>query len=297
MIWIVYEVETGFILSTSDVEPTVNSGEDTTEVDWLYIPEQPIEFWKFDGSNPIPCTEEEILYRTSIYEIDKDSAISHLDHLYVNYKTGLKDGIGYTPVFIKHEEGINAGLIDKTEYYRGYVDENNKGTLILSVKEEYVIDDSEPTLPNSAKPAISRLKTWVHVKNGETILDEINIKSKPKLYNTREKRHREGERRRSNIMEQYIDHIGLAGILSGAFSGEQDAFNKLTAIQTLHSASFNSWKNSGRDPLYTDLENDTTTTWFDTIVPDNGTTQAMIPWIIGMTLRDYTIDKLKGNIK
>ena len=81
----------------------------------------------------------------------------------VNYKAELKSGIAYTPVYVIHADGVNSGLIDKTEYYRGYVDAQNPGTKVLVVEESYVIDETDPTAENSANPAVSRTKTWKHV--------------------------------------------------------------------------------------------------------------------------------------
>ena len=39
MVWIIYEIETGFILSVHDVEPTPNAGQSKANINWLYIPE------------------------------------------------------------------------------------------------------------------------------------------------------------------------------------------------------------------------------------------------------------------
>ena len=235
------------------------------------------------------------------YEIedDVDVQIKGKGVLSINYKTELKSNVAYTAEFIIHFSGLNAGLLDKTNYYRDYVDENDKGTLVLVVEEVYTIDDSEPTLPHSAKPAVERDKTWKHVRKSDGVPEDNSSKQKVKnkKYNTRAKRHKEGNRRRQNIMEQLIDHVGLAGVLSGAFSDEQDAFEKLTQLQADHSAAFSAWKNSGRGPIYDDVTNDLTTAWLNTVVPDNASTQAMCAWMIGMNFRTYIVDKLKGNVK
>lgn len=129
------------------------------------------------------------------------------------------------------------------------------------------------------------------------------VKVITKVYNTRRKQHKEGIKRRDNIEEQLIDNIGLAGILSGAFTGsnqleqQSDVFNKLTNLQKTYNDSFSAWKNSGRGSLYSDIENDSQFSWLDLTVPDNQTTQELIPWIIGLTLKDYIVKKLKGEIK
>jgi len=161
------------------------------------------------------------------YKILLDVSEDHKDFRSINYKIELEDGVSYTPVFYIHKSGANAGFIEKTEYYKNYVDENNVGDLILVVEETYVIDNSDPTLAYTARPALSRTKTWKWMTDKEE-LDQVNTKSKTKLYNTRRKRKIEAERRRDNVIEQLIDHVGLAGVLSGAFSSPDDAYDKLT---------------------------------------------------------------------
>ena len=241
-------------------------------------------------------------YVDSIYEIEEDieDSIIGKSAVAVNYKSELKDGIGYTPVFTIHDQGAFAGLLDKTEYYRGFVDENNKGTLVLVVEENYTIDDSEVGLDHTAKPVLDRTKTWKHVKKSDGTLEETpgkGNKTKPKQYDTRRKRHSEGVRRRDNVIEQLIDNVGLAGVLSGAFTGVGDAHDKLTALQELHASSFTGWKSSGRGSLVGVIQTDTTTAWLDNTVADTGATQVMCPFMIGLTFRAYIQDKLKGNIK
>lgn len=211
----------------------------------------------------------------------------------INYKTELKDRITYTPVFIIHKSGAKAGLLDRTEYYKNFVDSNNKGDLILIVKEDYEIDNSDESLAYTARPVLSRIKSWTFYKeDGSSVL----LKSKSKLYDTRRKRKIEAERRRNNVIEQLIDSVGLAGILSGVFTDEYDTYDKLTALQELHASSFVGWVSSGRGSLTTVIEDDTTTSWLDTVVADTPQTQAMCPWMIGLTFRHYIQEKLKGNI-
>jgi hypothetical protein len=235
------------------------------------------------------------------YEIqeDVDNLVKEKDYRQINYKSELLSGVSYTPVFIIHDQGNFAGLIDRTEYYRGYIDQNNKGILVLVVEEAYTIDDSDPTKPFTARPAIERTKTWKHVKrsDGQIDSDPARVKVKTKKYNTRAKSHTEGNRRRANIVEQLIDNVGLAGVVSGTFADVDDAHDKLVELQELHSSSFSGWKNSGRGSLIDVIQSDATTTWLDDVIPDTAGTQAMVPWMIGVSFRSYIQDKLKGNIK
>jgi len=56
------------------------------------------------------------------------------------------------------------------------------------------------------------------------------------------------------------------------------------------------WISSGHGTIYDDIANDVTITWLDSTVADTAYTQAMVPWMIGMSFRDYIVDKIKGNI-
>ena len=230
------------------------------------------------------------------YKILLDTEEDHRDFKTINYKTDLASGVSYTPVFHIHKSGVYAGLMEKTEYYKNFIDINNKGELILVVEESYTIDNSDASVAYCARPALSRTKTWKWVK-GDGTLDEINTKTRTKLYDTRSKRKIEGERRRSNIIEQLIDNVGLGGVLSGAFTSADDAYDKLTALQELHSSAFTGWMSSGRGSLVDLILYDTETAWLDVIIPDTPTTQAMIPWMIGYDFRDYIQMKLIGEIK
>lgn len=229
-------------------------------------------------------------------ELDVDVHVHHKGVKNINYKSELRSGTSYTPVYIIHSSGEKAGFLEKTEYYKNFVDDNNKGELVLVVEESYTIDNSNPNIPHTAKPSTERTKKWKYVKKDGT-MDEDNIKTKTKKYNTRRKRHIEAEKRRANVLEQLIDHVGLAGVLSGAFSDPDDAYDKLTAMQELHAAAFTGWMTSGRGSLADVVKNDATTAWLDTVIPDNATTQAMCSWMIGFDFRQYIQDKLKGNIK
>lgn len=230
------------------------------------------------------------------YRVLLDVEDNGKDFKSINYKSELKSGVSYTPIFYFHYEGEFAGILEKTEYYKNYIDKDNKGTLILIVEEDYVIDNEDTTINYSARPVLSRTKTWKWVKDDGTI-DETNVKVKPKLYDTRKKRHVESVARRENIVQQLIDHVGLAGVLSGVFSDSSDAYDELTTLQEFHSNSFSGWVASGRGSLISVIETDTETTWLDSIIPDTPTTQAMCGWMIGLKFRDYIQEKLAGNIK
>lgn len=250
---------------------------------------------------PVEAVEYEI-------ELDVEGHISEKDIRTINYKTELNTFVSYTPEYTIHNEGSFSGLLDETCYYRGYVDESNKGVMVLCVKENYTIDSSDATLNNSGKPATERTKTWKYAKVGGG-LDEKKTKVKTKKYNTRRKRHVEGIKRRDNILEQLVDNVGMSALLSGIFTSEGEAHEKLTALLQLHSSAFEGWKSSGRGTLYDDVLNDLTTDWLSSVI-SNATNQpepfrtviapieyTPVAHMMDMTMRSYIVEKLKGNIK
>lgn len=263
--------------------------------------------WSWDFSVSTPVFRESPVNYTYEIQYDVNEHIGEKVFLDIDYKSELKTGIGYTPVFVIHDTGILSGLLNRTEYYRDYLDRNNRGSLVLVVEEVYVIDESDSTVYNSGKFAISREKKWKHVRQADGQIDEINIKVKPKLYDTRRKRGKEGQRRRENIIDQLIDNVGLAGVISGIFTNEADAHTKLTELLADHSAAFNAWKKSSRGSLYSDILNDTTA-WLLNSVSSAANQPApyniMMPiattnvaHMQGLTLRDYMVSKIKGEIK
>lgn len=314
MIWIVYNTDTGVLISSSTTEPSINQDESKVEVDFIFNAGQPFYFFKYDGSDVVENDEgsiqESINIKINEYEIqsDVDSIISQKDIRTINYKTELGNDVCYTPEYIIHDEGINSGLLDKTNYYRDYIDESNKGVLVLVVEEIYTVDNSDTSLFNSAKPATSREKKWKYAKKGGG-LDEVKFKRRNKKYNTRTKRSKEGRRRRRNIQEQLIDNVGMAGILSGIFISENDVYEKLTLLLQYHNAAFNGWKASGKGTVYDDIESDNVSSWLSLTVcnsvnqPDITRNEIApieytpVAHMSDMTMKEYIIEKLKGNIK
>ena len=116
-----------------------------------------------------------------------------------------------------------------------------------------------------------------------------------------------GQKRRGNIIDQLIDNVGLAGIISGIFTDESDAHIKLTDLLTNHNPSFSAWKKSSRGSLYDDISADTTAWLLSTVsntanqpAPYNSAAPIAMTSVSHMQdliLRDYIVDKLKGNIK
>jgi len=239
-------------------------------------------------------------FRSNNEDLFKDYAILNLVHDYlkkksihdINYVTELKSNIKLHPVQVL----TNSGLLQKTEWYNKYVNPLNKGDLILTVEEEYTTQSEDINLNPTARTVISRKKTrkWAK-KNGS--IDHSNKKVTPKKYDTSRKRNKEGKRRRENIIDVLAEHTAMGGILSGIFIDENDANDKLTLIMEDFSGAITTYIKTGRGTLFSLMQNDVNHIWLDRTVIDSVQTQAMTPFMIGMTLRAYIIAKLKGVIK
>ena len=301
MKWIIFEIATGYIKSVHDTEPSVQAGEATAQTSHIFYEIQPIILWKWDGDSVLECTEEEIEERTH-YGGEKKPLIfelvnEHLQSKYfhdVNYNTELSTGNRLHKV----HEYTNDGFILRTKAYDGYVDEQDKGVLILVVEESYQTNPDQAEVHPTARETISRnkIRKWANDEGDESKFHS-DYKTTSKLYDTRKKKSDEGFRRRANVIDMLSENVGLAGVLSGTFIDGEDAFNKLTTLLATHSTAFSIYKQTGRGDIFTTILEDTSNTWLSATVLDTPYTQGMCPWMIGMTFRDYIIDKLKGLIK
>jgi hypothetical protein len=212
----------------------------------------------------------------------------------INYKTEIINGIKLHPVF----HFSNDGFIEKTEYYKDYVSPQDMGTMILCVEEVYTTDPNHAPLDPTARSVVSRQKTrkWNNDDQDDTqFASEHKITNK--IYDSRKKQSDEGKRRRNNVVDKFVENTATAGVIMGSFSSENDAFEKLTVFSEDHNSALDTYIRTGRGSVYTDIDNDVSNAWLNDVVPDNPVTQAVVPWMIGMSLRQYTKDKLKGLVK
>lgn len=63
MVWIRYNTQKGFINYQGADEPTIGFLEAKVQVEFPFIEGQPIIFFKYDGSNVVECSEDEIEIR------------------------------------------------------------------------------------------------------------------------------------------------------------------------------------------------------------------------------------------
>jgi len=74
MNWIVYNTDTGTLVSKHETEPTTYSTDNSiAQVDFMFMPMQPLYLLRYDGNNVIANTEENIESFKPIQSIDLDT--------------------------------------------------------------------------------------------------------------------------------------------------------------------------------------------------------------------------------
>lgn len=232
----------------------------------------------------------------------------------INYKTDLKSGIRLEPFY----HFTNDGLIDRTEY-------SYNGKPVLRVTEIYTYipqNANDATVPPSKKGIEKRIKTWRYYFEDGT-LDESNIegtfKEKEKYYKTVTDEIQVGKRRRENIKIILSQRAGTILIIMGVFPDVKTANNTMRQMSLTYSINFQEYEHYGTDTIYEDIQNDTLYSWLNTYVPTTSDLIAMVnagqmtqqqsdalsgaiqvynlQSLQGLTIRQYFIEKLKGNIE
>lgn len=172
---------------------------------------------------------------------------------------------------------------------------------VLKVHNDfYMIDDAD--FP-SAKTVEYRITTrqWYRKEVGydETLSD---VKITRKDYDTPILQRSEGMRRRNNI---YIDMTNNVVTLLAIMFYSNDPVPKTSALTTgfgflgQYAAYISPYKNDANPLFITSIENDTNPTYLtilDTTIPNVFPINALFPDAVGLTIRNYMIEKLKGNI-
>jgi len=295
MIWIVYNTLDTTIIRTSESEPVIVDDESKAQTDYLFIPMQPLYLLSWNGVSVIPNSNENIMKYTGrnykIYNL-VNKTLFDKDFRDINYRTELKSGIKLNGVYQYSDDGF----VIHTDLYNNYISPADMGELIVCVSESYTTDPNDISLKPTARRVISKIKTrsWIDLE-GNT--DSVNTKITNKLYDTFQKQNAEGKRRRENVVNIMSRNVAIGGIFSGAFSSENDANEKLISLMEQYSGGFGSYNKTGQGSLFEDILNDVSNTWLSVTVADTPQTQALVPFMIGLTLRNYIVDKLKGIIK
>jgi len=223
-----------------------------------------------------------------IYSI-VDKLVQRKDFRTINYKNELENSNTLHPV----ETFFANGLIDSVVYYFGYQDANNQGKEILKVTHNWTVDESEP-IP-SARSILSRDKTWRWVQgNGEY---NIDTKIKEKIYDTLKKRNEEGKRRRDNIFNLAQIDIEKILIVNNLAPNQSDAIDMMIDLFEEYAQRFNTWRNTGKGKIYTELVNDDKFDWFSSIIGEEAAMAIKLDssWN-DRKISEYAVDKLKGLI-
>jgi hypothetical protein len=164
---------------------------------------------------------------------------------------------------------------------------------VVQASITYTTDSSEP-IP-AAQSVISRTVTrkWysenedIHVTDEEgNVIQSVTFtngypddssfwKVTEKHYKTSIEKRKEGIRRRDNIIVQLGDALGYDLVSSGEMTVDQ-ADENLSEFLKLHSSALAAYREGGKGLIYSDIQNDTVTTWL---------TQAR---------KDLAVSKLKG---
>lgn len=82
--WIVYDIATGTILEKSTTEPTVNDPtKDKADVNYLFIPGQPVYLLRYNGTDVEANTEENINHFHPTTNAGGVISLNSLDELYL----------------------------------------------------------------------------------------------------------------------------------------------------------------------------------------------------------------------
>ena len=97
MIWIVYMLNTGYVIATSEEEPTVATDEGKAQIEFDFIDGQPLIYFKYDGVNVIECTEDEIEIRS--FEVGPGATIEDykkMKYCQIDERTSQLISLGYS---------------------------------------------------------------------------------------------------------------------------------------------------------------------------------------------------------
>ncbi len=232
-----------------------------------------------------------------------DKSVRNKSHTAINFVTELEDGVAFHKEVEFFEETPKRGHIKYERYYHGYEDVDNKGQEVVRVSYDWTMDQTTSVEPAGMSTIKRDYKQMEWMKPDGTY--HSKKKCKPaKKYDTFEKQSAEGIRRRQNIIAHMKAPLGTAMVFSGAAADMGDVNLKLVSLWKKLSAELSAYIESGKatyaatgvTDVYQALIDDTTFAWLNNVVPDNATTQATIPLMVGKSIRNITIDKLKGLI-
>jgi len=182
------------------------------------------------------------------------------------------------------------GFVVRKDYYFNYKNVNETGRLVYSKVNDYILSDLYPWPSSNALLERQRTEYFYNIDGTENEA----TKKYPKYYPDISQHNTEGEIRRKNKERRSGKNMALAMIYSGGATGEQDAEDKLIELTEYYNSAFTSWRKYGRGQIYDSIDNDTNFAWFDGVIQDTPETRALILEAIGLTVREYINNILKG---
>jgi len=182
------------------------------------------------------------------------------------------------------------GFVVRKDYFFNYKNVNDTGKLVYSKVNDYILSDQYPYPSSNALLERQRHEYYYNIDGSQ----HENVKSYPKYYPDISQHNNEGETRRKNKERRSGTNMGLAMIYSGGATGEIDAQEKMIELTEHYNAQFTSWRKYGQGQIYDAIENDTVFAWMDGVIQDTPETRALILEAIGLTVREYINNILKG---
>lgn len=232
----------------------------------------------------------------------------------INYLTELKSGVRLDAEVTITKDG----LVSETIYC---YEENEVKKPVIKVKETYEYWASDMGLNPAERGMFSQEKKWqYYLEDGTLDESERNTKIKSKIYKTNRQILEVGGKRRSNIVGILSEKVGAILVILGVFVGDETTSAKKKAYDTLrnlssaYSADFTEYKSYATTNLYNSINNDSSFTWLNIHVPTHGEFIASgraqaeadiyqghidaleLKDMQGLRIRDYFIEKLKGNV-
>ena len=232
----------------------------------------------------------------------------------INYVTELKSGVR----LIEDVKLTNDGLVRETIYT--YKEGENRKP-VVKITEQYEYRNTDLEFNPAERGMYSREKKWqYYFEDGTLDESEENTKVKYKVYETNRQILDVGLKRRTNITRVLSEKVGAILVILGVFKDDEvstakkKAYDALRILSREFSTDFTEYKAYATTDLYTAIENESLLPWLDVFVPTreqliaSGKTEeeatVFQSYITGLelqdmqgnTIRNYFVEKLKGNL-
>lgn len=208
---------------------------------------------------------------------------------YIIYKKELDNEIGLKAKFTYTKEGFVT-----TEYFQAYNADTQAFTNpVLRVEEEYEVFDDNYF--SSGKSVKSRNKKWYYADT-DGVYETIPSRVVPKSYTDTNQKLKEGNRRRGNIISELSKQVATVLIATGLASDAAVAEAMIGAFIVTYDHDLGIYQRYAIDSIFTSIDTDITFPWLNQVIPNVALPSIDISTAAGLTLRTYSIERLKGEI-